>query len=302
MRFSGIFPPIVTPFRNGEVDTEALALNVQKWNETGLAGYVALGSTGEFVHMTPAERNQVIATVREHAAPDKAVIAGTGSLFTDETIRLTQRAGELGADAAMIVTPFYYTSQMTDAALRAHYTAVADASPIPILLYNVPLFTHLNMAVETVARLAEHPGIIGIKDSSGNVDQLTQVANSTPDDFILLSGAAGVLHPALTVGADGAILAISNVVPELCVEIYDLVLENDHATARRRQAALGAVHQAISSYGIGGYKVAMDLRGYRGGQPRAPLLPPDEAGRQAIRAALAAAGVLGSPPSFVCAQ
>ncbi|MFQ5344175.1 MAG: dihydrodipicolinate synthase family protein, partial [Anaerolineae bacterium] len=164
--------------------------------------------------------------------------------------------------------------------------------PIPILLYNVPIFTHLNMAVETVARLAEHPNIIGMKDSSGNVDQLTQIVHSTPADFILLSGAAGVVHPALTIGADGAILAVSNVVPELCVEIEDLVQENDHTTARRRQAVLGAVNRAISRYGIGGYKFGMDLRGYRGGLPRPPLLPPDEAGRQAIRAALTKAGVL----------
>ncbi len=294
MKLSGIFPPIVTPFRDGQVDTEALAFNVQKWNETGLAGYVPLGSTGEFVHLTPAERERVIATVREYAAPGKVVIAGTGSLSTDEAIRLTRRAGELGADAAMVVTPFYYTSQMTDAALWGHYTAVADASPIPILLYNVPVFTHLNMAVETVARLAEHPNIIGMKDSSGNVDQLTQIVHSTPEEFILLSGAAGVLHPALTVGANGAILAISNVVPELCVEIYELVQANDHAAARRRQAVLGALNRAISRYGIGGYKFAMDLRGYQGGRPRRPLLSPDEAGRQAIRAGLLAAGVLDS--------
>lgn len=292
MHLTGIFPAIVTPFQDGEVDIEALAFNVQKWNETGLAGYVPLGSTGEFVHLSPAERDQVIATVREHAAPDKAVIAGTGSLSTAEAIRLTRRAGELGADAAMVVTPFYYTSQMTDAALRAHYTAVADASPKPILLYNVPIFTHLNMAVETVARLAEHPNIAGMKDSSGNVDQLTQIVHNTPEDFILLSGAAGVVHPALTIGANGAILAVSNVVPELCVEIYDLVQANDHATARRRQAVLGALNRAISRYGIGGYKFGMELRGYRGGRPRPPLLPPDEAGRQAIRAALVAAGVL----------
>lgn len=292
MNLSGILPPIVTPFQDGKVDTEALAFNIQKWNETGLAGYVVLGSTGEFVHMTPAERDQAIATVLEHAAPDKTVLAGTGSLFTQETIRLTRRAGELGADAAMVVTPFYYTSQMTDAALRAHYTAVAEASPIPILLYNVPIFTHLNMAVETIARLAKHPNIIGIKDSSGNVDQLTQIVNSTPDDFILLSGAPGVLHPALTVGADGGILGIGNVVPELSIEVYNLVQANEHPAARQRQAVLSAVSQAVSPYGIGGIKTAMDMVGYRGGQPRAPLSSPDEAGRQTIQTALEAAGML----------
>lgn len=292
MKFSGIFPPIVTPFRDGEVDTEALAFNVRKWNATGLAGYVALGSTGEFVHLTPAERDQVIATVCECAAPGMAVIAGTGSLFTDETIRLTRRAADLGADAAMVVTPFYYKSQMTDSALRAHYTAVANASPIPILLYNVPAFTQLNVAVETVARLAQHPNVIGVKDSSGNVDQLTQIVDGTPDDFILLSGAAGVLYPALAIGADGGILALSNVVPELSVEIFDLVQAGQHAAARQRQTVLGALHHGISPFGIGGYKAAMDLVGYRGGRPRLPLLPADEAARESIRGALREAGLL----------
>jgi 4-hydroxy-2-oxoglutarate aldolase len=281
VEFSGIFPPIVTPFRDGEVDIEALAFNIRKWNATGLAGYVALGSTGEFVHLTPAERDQVIATVCEYAAPGMTVIAGTGSLFTDETIRLTRRAADLGADAAMVVTPFYYKSQMTDAALRAHYTAVADASPIPILVYN-----------ETVVRLAQHPNVIGIKDSSGNVDQLTQIVDGTPDDFVLLSGAAGVLYPALTIGADGGILAISNVVPELSVEIYDLVRAGQHAAARQRQTVLSALHHGISPFGIGGYKAAMDLVGYRGGRPRLPLLPADEAARESIRGVLREAGVL----------
>ncbi len=292
MTLSGIFPPIVTPFRNGEVDTDALAFNVEKWNETGLAGYVVLGSTGEFVHLTPAERDQVISTVREHAAPDKTLIAGTGSLFTDEAIQLTRRAADLGAEAAMVVTPFYYKSQMTDPALRAHYNAVADASPIPILLYNVPPFTQLNMAVDTVARLAEHPNIIGMKDSSGNIDQLTQIVHSTPNDFVLLSGAAGVLHPALTIGAAGGILAISNVVPELCVEVFDLVQAGDHVTARQRQAVLGALHRGVSRFGIGGYKAALDMRGYRGGRPRLPLLPADDAARKAIRSVLSEAGRL----------
>lgn len=292
MKLSGIFPPIVTPFRNGEVDIEALAYNVQRWNTTGIAGYVALGSTGEFVHLTPAERDQVIATVREHAAPDKVVIAGTGALSTAEAIRLTQRAGELGADAALVVTPFYYTAQMTDAALRAHFTAVADASSIPVLLYNVPALTHLNMAVETVARLAEHPNIIGIKDSSGNIEQLVRIINGTPDDFVVLTGGSGVLHAALAVGADGAVLGISNVLPELCVDMQALVQRNDHTTARRRQAALNTVHQALIPYGIGGIKAALDMRGYRGGQPRPPLLPPDEAGCQAIHRALTAVGAL----------
>jgi 4-hydroxy-2-oxoglutarate aldolase len=291
-KLHGIFPPIVTPFRDGEVDPDAIAHNLRLWNETGLAGYVALGSTGEFVHLSPDERARVIATVREHTPADRALIAGTGSMTTAETIRLTQQAAELGADAALVVTPFYYTGQMTDAALRAHFTAVADASPIPVLLYNVPMFTHVNMAVETIARLAEHPNIVGIKDSSGNVAQLSAIVQSTPEDFVVLAGSAAVLHPALTVGANGAILAVANVVPELCVEIAQRVAENDHATARQRQAILTRIAGVVGRYGIGGYKAAMELRGYRGGQPRRPLLPPDDAGREAIRRVLAETGFL----------
>lgn len=291
-RFRGIFPPIVTPFRDGEVDTEAIAHNIRRWNGTGLAGYVALGSTGEFVHLGPDERARVIAATREHTPADRLLIAGTGSMTTRESIRLTRRAAELGADVAMVVTPFYYTRQMTDAALRAHYIAVADASPIPVLLYNVPIFTHLNMAVETIARLAEHPNIVGIKDSSGDVSQLSAIVQSTPEDFVVLTGGAPVLHPALTVGANGAILAVANVVPELCVEIARRVAENDHATARKRQAVLTRITRVVGRYGVGGYKAAMDLRGYQGGRPCPPLLPPDDVGREAIRRVLAEAGFL----------
>jgi 4-hydroxy-2-oxoglutarate aldolase len=291
MKLSGIFPPIVTPFHDGEVDVEALAFNVQKWNATGVAGYVALGSTGEFVHLAAEERARVIDTVLQHAGADKPVLAGTGALSTPETMRLTRRAADLGADAILVVTPFYYTAQMTDEALRQHYAAVADASPIPVFLYNVPAFTHLNMAVETVARLAEHPNVAGIKDSSGNVDQLTRIIHDTPDNFIVLSGAAGVLHPALTVGADGAILGLSNVVPELSVEVFGLTRRGDHAAARQRQALLTGLLRAFAPYGISGIKAALDMRGYRGAQPRPPLMPLDGAGRAAIASALRAAGV-----------
>lgn len=297
MQFSGILPPIVTPFRNGSVDVEALAFNVEKWNATGVAGYVALGSTGEFVHLTPDERAQVIDTVVEHAGTRQAVLAGTGALSTAETLRLTQRAAELGADGVLVVTPFYYTAQMTDQVLREHYTAVADASPVPVFLYNVPVFTHLNMAVETVARLAEHPNIVGIKDSSGNVDQLTRIIHDTPDEFVVLSGAPGVLHPALTVGADGAVLGLGNVVPELAVEIMDRTRQGDHASARQGQKTLTALVRALAPYGIGGLKAALDMRGYHGGQPRRPLVAPDTAGRAAIERALRAAGVLEALPA-----
>jgi 4-hydroxy-2-oxoglutarate aldolase len=287
MNMYGVFPALVTPFRNGKVDAEGLAHNVQRWNDFDLAGYVVLGSTGEFLHLTPKERDEVITTVLEYATVDKTVMVGTGSLSTDETIRLTKRAAELGAHAALVVNPFYYKAQMTSSALRTHYSAVADASVIPIMLYNVPLFTQVNIEVEIVAHLAEHPNVIGIKDSSGDIDRLMQISDSSPEDFFLLTGVATILYPALVIGADGAVLAIANAMPELCIEIYRLVQSNEHELARRQQKLLSSVTRVIKQYGVGGFSTAMEILGYHGSELRRPLSQPDSVGHKMIRQAIA---------------
>jgi 4-hydroxy-2-oxoglutarate aldolase len=294
LELHGIFPACVTPFdAEGRVDTAGIAHNVHRWNETDLAGYLFLGSTGESVHLEERERDQVIATAREHTPPDKALLVGTGALATERTIRFARRAAELGADAALVVTPFYYKGQMTDEALRCYYWAVADASPIPVLIYNVPVFTALNLAAGTVARLAEHPNIVGLKDSAGDVGQIGEIVRLTSPQFAVFVGASRVLYAALCVGAVGGTLALANVAYRLCTEMIALVEAGQHERARGLQGKITALERAIRHpYSIGGVKVALDLLGYQGGAPRSPLLPADEEARRRIREALEAHGLL----------
>ena len=203
----GIIPPIPTPFRDGEVAHDHLAANVRKLCTTGIRGLLVLGSNGEYVYLSEAEKRQVVETVVAAAADGTVVLVGSGCESTRETIRLTRDFAALGVGAALVVTPSYYFDKMTSAALEAHFTAVADASPIPVLLYDVPKFTHISLSLETVLRLAAHPNIVGIKDSSGNVAQLGELIAAAPGDFNVLVGTAGALFPALTLGCTGGIVA-----------------------------------------------------------------------------------------------
>lgn len=288
LRLHGIYPACVTPFTaDGAVNVAAVKHNARRWLDAGVHGLLVLGSTGEFVVLEEHERDQVIAAAREIVPSDRVLSIGVGHLGTAQTIRQTKRAAELGADVALVVTPFFYKPAMTHAALVAHFTAVADASPIPILIYNVPPFTGLNIETQTVAALSHHPNIIGMKDSAADAGQLAaEVALSRPG-FAIFTGGARVLHPAMVIGCIGGNLAVANVAPELCVAIYDAALANRHEDARRLQAELTAIEAAISRpYGIAGYKVGLDLRGYQGGFTRAPLLMPDAAARERIAAAV----------------
>lgn len=288
LRLHGIYPACVTPFTaDGDLDVPAVKHNAQRWLDAGVHGLLVLGSTGEFVVLEDNERDQVIAAAREVVPSDRVLSIGVGHLGTAQTIRQTRRAAELGADIALVVTPFFYKPAMTHAALVAHFTAVADASPIPILIYNVPPFTGLNIETQTVAALSQHPNIIGMKDSAADAGQLAaEVALSKPG-FAVFTGGARVLHSAMVVGCIGANLAVANIAPELCIAIYDAALANRHEEARRLQAELTAIEAAVSRpYGVAGYKVGLDLRGYRGGFARAPLLMPDAAARERIAAAI----------------
>jgi len=287
----GIFPACVTPFRDGCVDVEGILHNLTLWNQTGLSGYLFLGSTGEFVHLSEVERDTVVEAAREHTPPDRLLVVGSGALTTEQSLRFTRRAAELGADAALVITPFYYKGVMKGQTLVSHFSAIADASSIPILLYNVPPFTGINMAVETVARLALHPNIVGIKDSAGDVGQVAEIVRLTPDDFAVFTGGARVLYPCLCVGAVGGMMAVANVAPDLCVSIQTLVEQGDHAGARQCQMELTAVEKAVRPYGIPGYKATLDLLGYRGGSPRRPLLPLSGTDRDVIRDALSLTNV-----------
>ena len=285
LELRGIFPPLTTPFAaDGSVERTALAANVQKYNRNGLAGYVVIGSTGESVYLTEDEKLKIWETVRGAADSGKILIAGTGCEATSETIALTRRAAELGYHAALVRTPSYFRSQMTNAALERHFRAVAEASTIPVLIYSVPQFTGLKVEAPLVARLAEHPNIIGLKESSGDVQLIAEIRRTTPAEFQVLVGAASVLYPAMCVGVQGAVLAVACALPEMCVELYRAACAGEHKQARILQERLLEPTAAVTSrFGIAGLKFAMELRGYVGGAPRAPLLPVGDAAREEIK-------------------
>ncbi|MBI4798556.1 MAG: dihydrodipicolinate synthase family protein [Desulfarculus sp.] len=274
----GVIPPVATPFKDEELDLKALQANLRTWNQTGLSGYLILGSNGESCYLSEAEKEAVLAAAAEAMAPDKLFMAGTGCESTRQTIALTRRAAELGADCALVLTPAYYKGQMTSEALQAHYQKVAEASPMPILLYNVPQFTGVNLAPALVARLSAHANIAGIKDSSGNIGQLTEIIRLSRPGFAVFVGSAPVFYAALCVDAVGGILAVANVVPEPCVEIQRLYQAGDHRAALDLQRAINPLAALVTTgLGVGGLKLAMDLRGYQGGQVRSPLTLPQEA-------------------------
>lgn len=275
MIFSGIFAALTTPFaHDGSVSFPDLKHNVHCYNQTDLAGYVALGSTGESVLLTRAEMDGTLITVKEATAKGKMLLAGAGAESTAETIERAKRAAELGYDAALVKTPHYYKPAYKPEVLIAHYRRVADESPIPVMLYSIPQFTGVALAAAEVAALAEHPNIIGIKDSSGNLEAAAEIVAATPPVFQVLVGSAASVYPSMVIGARGAILALACALPEKCVALFDLVRQGQHEKARELQSILARASKLIvSELGIAGVKHAMDQRGYRGGIPRLPLPP-----------------------------
>ncbi|OFW07306.1 MAG: hypothetical protein A3H96_17450 [Acidobacteria bacterium RIFCSPLOWO2_02_FULL_67_36] len=289
MNLAAVFPPMATPFRDGKVDAPSIVFNVERWIHAGTGGVVALGSNGEAPFLSEEESDRVIAAAREGVPRDKTLIAGTGREGTPATIDATRRAASLGADAALVRTPSFFKGRMTPDAFVRHYTAVADASPVPVLLYNFTAVTGVNITADAVARLAEHPNIAGIKESGSDMAQVSAFLDATPRaSFAVIAGSAPTLFPALALGALGAILAVAGVAPELCVRIYDAVRAGRYDEARELQKRLTPLARLVTTaHGVPGLKAAMDLAGYRGGPPRMPLTPaPPEAVDQ-IRAELA---------------
>jgi 4-hydroxy-2-oxoglutarate aldolase len=277
MKLSGVMPPITTPFQDGRLALDKLKMNFQKWNKTGLSGYLVLGSNGEAVYLNEREKIKVVEVSRESIPPSKIMLVGTGMESTQETIRFTNQVAKMGADFALVVTPSYFKGSMKPQVLYDHFISVAESSHIGILIYNVPQFTGINLEPELVAKLSTHPNIVGIKDSSGNIGQLSEMINLSQKGFSVFIGSAPVFFPALCVGAVGGILAVANVVPQECVQIQTLFNKRQMNEARVLQGRLTPLAKAVTTkYGIGGLKVAMDLAGYFGGDPRSPLKRPDK--------------------------
>jgi len=286
---AGVYPALTTPFAaDSSVSLEGMKHNIGRYNQTALAGYVVLGSTGESVLLRSKEMDGILGAVKETAAPGKKLLAGCGAESTAETIERTQRAAALGYDVALVKTPYYYKPAYKPEVLIAHYRRVADESPIPVLLYSVPIFTGLALeAPETIA-LAEHQNIIGIKDSSGNVQRISEMIAGAPAQFQVLVGAASTVFPCLVVGARGAILALASALPEKCAILYELFRQGQWEKARELQKVLlRASNQVVSKFGIAGVKYVMDQRGYRGGNPRLPLQPLTDEHKSRISSILA---------------
>lgn len=285
MTLNGIFTPIPTPFlTDGQLDERALRANVERWMRTPLAGLVVLGSNGEAVLLEDDEADRAIALVRDGVPRERVLIAGTGRESTAATIDATTRAVRAGVDAVLVRTPSFFKAQMTTDAFVAHYRAVAEASPVPVLLYNVTMYTGVNMLPDAAARLAEHPNIVGIKESGNDIAQIAEFVNRTPARFSVLAGSAVTFYASLSVGVTGAVLALAAVVPEQCVRLYDLVQGGRHAEAAALQHQLVPLARSVGSvHGVPGLKAALDLIGYAGGPPRPPLLPAPPAAVATIR-------------------
>jgi 4-hydroxy-2-oxoglutarate aldolase len=287
----GILLPVVTPFTvEGAISFRALRANLEAWNRTGVRGHVLLGSTGEKVHLDDREYLETIDVARAAVPNDRAFIVGASQHSTIGTIKEVQQAARAGADAALVITPHYYRSAITQESLLGFYTAVADASPVPVLLYSMPALTGIKIEPKTIARLSEHENIIGVKDSSNDVAGFAQTVKLCPPEFAVLTGNGTVLLDALHAGATGGILAVGCVVPEICVEVFNAFHRDDQHRASVLQTKLTPLAAAVTTkYGIGGLKYALDLAGYHGGSVRAPLVPPDPNARAEISALLESA-------------
>jgi 4-hydroxy-2-oxoglutarate aldolase len=289
---AGIFAALTTPFVGADPSAEKLRDNVRKYNRTGLAGYVVLGSTGEGVSLTDEESADIVEAVVESAGTDKTIIVGTARESTKATLDFTNRAAEAGIAAALVRPPCYYKSRMTREALKTHYLTLAEGSRVPVIVYNIPQNTGVSLEPGLVVELAAHPNIIGLKESSGSLGFLGEVVREVPADFRYFLGSGHIIYPGLEMGAAGAILAVACAAPEICVEIYDLFKAGKRDEARKLQLDLIPLNKGImQDIGIAGVKHAQDLRGLYGGPPRLPLLPIDEQGRRKIGALLEQLGL-----------
>jgi len=290
----GVFISAPTPFKGDAVALDGLRANLVRWSEAPVAGFAVLGSAGEFPLMSEAERDAVLVAAREVVPRDRALIAGTGSDATLLTIRQTRRAAEIGADAALVLTPHYFTKGFAQPAAQIrHYLAVAEASPIPVIVYNFPVNTGVNLEPDTVARIAEHPNVCGIMDSSGNIPQAAQIIHLTPKSFHVHVGAAAALLPSLAIGAAGGILALASIAARELCEIQTLARAGRWEEAKELAARMMLADRGVAGrYGIGGLKAALDLQGLYGGPCRSPLGTPDGDAIEDIKEILASAGLL----------
>ncbi|MBS3806149.1 MAG: dihydrodipicolinate synthase family protein [Bacteroidales bacterium] len=273
----GIFPPLPTAFDSRQaLSTDKMQENIRYLSRYDLTGFLVLGSNGELVNLTYQEKCRVYQKCREAIPGDKLMLAGTGHQSTYETIQACQDAARAGADAVLVLNPSYYKGLMDRKALTQHYWAVADASPVPLIIYNMPANSGLDMDADTICELSTHENVIGLKDSGGNMVKMGTIIDRVQGDFQVLAGSAGFLLPGLSLGARGGILALANIAPGLCLDIYRYFMDGHLEAARKEQLNAIPLNTSVTrQWGVPALKEAMDHLGLYGGPPRRPLLPVD---------------------------
>jgi 4-hydroxy-2-oxoglutarate aldolase len=282
---AGVYPPLVTPFdRSGRLNLKAFRDNLRAYHHYGLRGYLILGSSGEAFSLSFEERVRLMETARRETPPEKLLLVGTGGQSLEETLRLTTVAASNHADAALVLPPFYYKAAMTPEILSDYYRSLARRVKIPILIYSIPQYSGYPLSVAMIAALSRERNIIGIKDSSGNVPYLAEIIESSSNRFQGLVGSALTFTASLAMGAVGGILALADVVPQECVEIFRAYQTGDLRAATRKQRAVMKLGRAVTSrFGIAGLKAGVTLAGFHGGYPRSPLQPLLNKDRDSIR-------------------
>ena len=289
----GIFIPVVTPFNHrGELDESAFRFNVRRYVKKGFNGVLIAGSTGEGPYLAERERLRLVELARPLIPAPQLLLVGTGVETTRDTIRLSKEAVNRGADALLVLTPCYYKNRMDSAALTAHYSAIGDAVRRPVLIYSIPQFTGVHIDPATLGRLSRHGNVVGLKESSGNMEFLRQVLKTSMKGFRVLAGSALIMLDAFQAGAAGAVLGPANYIPDICLKIYSLYLRGDLTAAQKLQREILPLVQEVNiRAGISGIKCALDLCGYKGGKPRSPLLPLRPAEERKVAAALREVGI-----------
>ena len=281
----GVYPPLPTFFDDQEeLDLPTYQQHIHNLAHTGIAGYVIMGSNGEAVHLSSDERVRVIEAAREAAGAGALLVAGCGEQSTRATLENCRSAARAGADFALVLPPFYFKGRMQEQALLAHYRVVADASPLPVVIYNMPASAAgLDLSAALLCTLAAHPNIVGVKDSAGDMAKLAQLVGQVPADFAVFAGSAGYLLPALAVGAIGVVAALANVFPRQVCRLQDLFMRGQLAEARQLQSLLAPANTAVTTtYSVPGLKAALELTAGYGGRPRSPLQPLNEADRSRL--------------------
>ena len=295
MTFDGVYTPIVTPFAADEsIDYDKVRHNLSRLSASELVGIIVLGSNGEFPYLSRTEKLELVRFVREHWSPERKFIVGTGCESTKDTVELTAEVSSFGVDGVLVLPPHYYTRAMNEAVLFEHFQTVADNSPVPVLLYNMPPNTGINLSADLVAKLSQHENIVGIKDTAGSIVQLSEIIRSCGDGFSVLAGSVGLMLPALAVGATGAVAALGNALPDDCCRLYRMFRDGQMDEARNLQLRLLEINSAVTTrFGVPGLKAAMDLLGFQGGSPRRPLIPLSAESQAEINSILVRHGALG---------